>query len=105
MPFARKRARTKPTRLSFSWRDGCRRWRPPGPGGSHVSQETVEKPAYATLQSILGRSQGAKRRLDGVAGPHLPASRGATDKLGDTARAENWRNPKGAACRGFSTVS
>ena len=42
MPFARKRARTKPTRLSFSWRDGCRRWRPPGPGGSHVSQETVD---------------------------------------------------------------
>jgi hypothetical protein len=32
----------------------------------------------------------------GLRGPHLPASRGATDKLGDTARAENWRNPEGA---------
>ena len=37
----------------------------------------------------------------GLRGPHLPASRGATDKLGDTARAENWRNPEGANMRGF----
>ena len=33
--------------------------------------------------------------LMGLRGPHLPASRSATDKLGDTARAENWRNPGG----------
>ena len=39
--------------------------------------------------------------LMGLRGPHLPASRGATDKLGDTARAENWRNPEGADMRGF----
>ena len=32
--------------------------------------------------------------LMGLRGPHLPASRSATDKLGDTARAENWRNPE-----------
>ena len=31
----------------------------------------------------------------GLRGPHLPASRSATDKLGDTARAEKWRNPGG----------
>ena len=37
----------------------------------------------------------------GLRGPHLPASRSATDKLGDTARAENWRNPEGANMRGF----
>ena len=30
--------------------------------------------------------------LMGLRGPHLPASRSATDKLGDIARAENWRN-------------
>ena len=29
----------------------------------------------------------------GLRGPHLPASRSATDKLGDTAR--EWRNPGG----------
>jgi hypothetical protein len=28
--------------------------------------------AYATLLPIFGRSHGAKRRLDGVWGPHLP---------------------------------
>ena len=33
--------------------------------------------------------------LMGLRGPHLPASRSATDKLGDTARAEKWRNPGG----------
>src|SRR5262245_66258587 len=39
--------------------------------------------------------------------PSAGRSRSATDKLGDTARAENWRNPEGAsvACAGFSTVS
>ena len=31
----------------------------------------------------------------GLRGPHLPASRSATDKLGDTARAEKWRHPGG----------
>ena len=31
----------------------------------------------------------------GLRGPHLPASRSATDQLGDTARAEKWRNPGG----------
>jgi hypothetical protein len=30
--------------------------------------------------------------LRGLRGPHLPASRSATGKLGDIARAENWRN-------------
>jgi hypothetical protein len=35
-------------------------------------RKAVEKSAYATLLSIFGRSQGAKRRLDGVWGPHLP---------------------------------
>ena len=40
--------------------------------------------------------------LMGLRGPHLPASRGATEKLGDTGRAENWRNcPKGATRAGF----
>ena len=43
--------------------------------------------------------------VDGFAvgdpGPHLPASRGAMDKLGDSARAENWRNPESANMRGF----
>ena len=34
--------------------------------------------------------------LMGLRGPHLPASRSATDKLGDTARAEKWRHPEGA---------
>ncbi len=38
----------------------------------------------------------------GLRGPHLPASPSATDKLGDTAKAENWRNPEGV---GLSTVS
>ena len=38
----------------------------------------------------------------GLRGPHLPASRGATDKLGDTTRAENWRNPEGANSLGAS---
>ena len=33
--------------------------------------------------------------LMGLRGPHLPASRSATDKLGDTARSEKWRNPGG----------
>ena len=33
--------------------------------------------------------------LMGLRGPHLPASRSATDKLGDTARSEKWRNPEG----------
>ena len=28
----------------------------------------------------------------GLRGPHLPASLSATGKLGDIARAENWRN-------------
>ena len=31
----------------------------------------------------------------GLRGPHLPASRSATDKLGDTARSEKWRHPGG----------
>jgi hypothetical protein len=31
-------------------------------GQSRKAQGTVEKPAYATLLSIFGRSQGAKRR-------------------------------------------
>ena len=45
--------------------------------------------------------------LMGLRGPHLPASGSATDKLGDIARAENWRNPEGVSvtCVGFSTVS
>jgi hypothetical protein len=43
--------------------------------------------------------------LMGLQGPHLPASRGATDKLGDAARAENWRNPGVRTCVGFSAVS
>jgi hypothetical protein len=38
----------------------------------------------------------------GLRAPHLPASPSATDKLGDTAKAENWRNPEGV---GFSTTS
>ena len=33
--------------------------------------------------------------LMGLRGPHLPASRSATDKLGDTARTEKRRNPGG----------
>ena len=33
-----------------------------------TSKETVEELTYATLLPILGRSPGAKRRLDGVAG-------------------------------------
>ena len=36
------------------------------------TEETVEKLTYVTLLSIFGRSQEAKRRLDGVWGPHLP---------------------------------
>ena len=32
----------------------------------------MKKPAYATLLSIFGRLQGAKRRLDGVAGSPSP---------------------------------
>ena len=28
----------------------------------------------------------------GLRGPHLPASRSATDQLGDTARSEKWRH-------------
>ena len=43
--------------------------------------------------------------LMGLRGPHLPASRGATDKLGDTARAENWRNPEGANSLGHLSAS
>jgi hypothetical protein len=31
----------------------------------------------------------------GLRGPRLPTSRSATGKLGDKARAENWRNPEG----------
>jgi hypothetical protein len=38
----------------------------------------------------------------GLRGSHLPASPSATDKLGDAAKAENWRNPEGV---GFSTIS
>jgi hypothetical protein len=41
--------------------------------------------------------------------PSAGRSRNATGKLGDTARAENWRNPEGVSSRvtyvGFSTVS
>ena len=33
--------------------------------------------------------------LMGLRGSHLPASRSATDKLGDTARSEKWRHPGG----------
>ena len=36
--------------------------------------------------------------------PSVGRSRSATDKLGDIARAENWRNPKGVTCLGCSTV-
>ena len=41
----------------------------------------------------------------GLRGPHLPASRGATEKLGDAARAENWRNPEGANSLGHLSAS
>ncbi|HEY5953520.1 MAG TPA: hypothetical protein VIT18_04095, partial [Terrimicrobiaceae bacterium] len=58
-------------------------------------KETVEKPTYVTLPSIFERSQGAKRRRMGCGVPISPQSRSATDKLSDTARAENWRNPGG----------
>jgi len=39
--------------------------------------------------------------------PSAGRSLSATDKLGDIARAENWRNPEGVSvtCVGFSTVS
>ena len=33
--------------------------------------------------------------------PISPQCRSATDKLGDIARAENWRNPEGVTCVGF----
>jgi hypothetical protein len=41
----------------------------------------------------------------GLRGPHFPASRGATEKLGDAARAENWRNPEGANSLGRLSAS
>jgi hypothetical protein len=37
--------------------------------------------------------------------PSAERSRSATRKLGDMARAENWRNPEGVAYAGISTVS
>jgi hypothetical protein len=40
----------------------------------------------------------------GLRGPHLPASRSAMDKLGDTARAEKWRNPEGDMCEVFNSL-
>jgi hypothetical protein len=43
--------------------------------------------------------------LMGLRGPHLPASCGAREKLGDTARAENWRNPGGANSLGPLSAS
>jgi hypothetical protein len=43
--------------------------------------------------------------LMGLRGPHLPASRGATEKLGNTARAENWRNPEGANSLGHLSAA
>jgi hypothetical protein len=41
----------------------------------------------------------------GLRGPHLPASRSATRKLGDIARAENWRNPEGVSSLGRLSAS
>jgi hypothetical protein len=51
--------------------------------------ETTEKPAYATLLSF---SEDRKEPSAGLMGCAAPQSRGATDQLGDMARAENWRN-------------
>ena len=42
------------------------------PGEDKRGSETVEKLTYATLLPIFGRSQGAKRGLDGVAGSPSP---------------------------------
>ena len=43
--------------------------------------------------------------LMGLRGPHLPASRSATDKAGDAARADNWRNPEGVSALGHLSAS
>ena len=43
--------------------------------------------------------------LMGLRGPHLPASRSATDEVGDTARADNWRNPEGVSALGHLSAS
>ncbi len=43
--------------------------------------------------------------LMGLRGPHLPASRSATDKAGDAARADNWRNPEGVSAVGHLSAS
>ena len=58
------------------------------------SWETLEIPAYATLQSIF---EDRKEPSADLSGAHLPCHRSATRKLGDTARAENWRNAKGVS--------
>ena len=52
---------------------------------SPLPRRLLKKPAYATLLSIFGRSQGAKRGR----------SCGATDKLGDIARAKIGEQPGG----------
>jgi hypothetical protein len=44
------------------------------------------------LLRIFGRCKEPSAGLMGCGVPISPQSRSATDKLGDTARAENWRN-------------
>ena len=58
---------------------------------------TVEKPAYATLQSILRKIARSQRRLDGCGVP-VPASRGATESLATP------RGPKIGATRRARTL-
>ena len=69
--------------------------------------------AYKKAASRLGRLLRNPRMSrccqfsEGREEPRAGRSPSATDKLGDTARAEDWRNPEGVSvtCVGFSTVS
>ena len=57
-----------------------------------MTKETVEKFTYTALLQFSEDRKEPSAGLMGLRGPHLPASRSATDKLGDTARAEKRRN-------------